>query len=91
MKLSNVIYDTGEWADEFTTTIMILIAKKPNAKKCSDFKTISLISHTSKIMLRILTKHATSKAEGFLGEDQIKFRQRQDKRSTSYNKNDKQE
>ena len=40
-KLSNVICDTGERSDDFTTAIVIPIAKKPSAKKFSDFRTIS--------------------------------------------------
>ena len=35
-------------------SVFILIPKKDNAKECSNYHTISLISHTSKIMLRIL-------------------------------------
>ena len=79
-KLNNVIYDTGEWPEDITTTIMIPIEKKPIAKKCSNFRTISLISHRSKIMQRIRTKCITSKTEGFLGEDQFGFRKEQDTR-----------
>ena len=35
-------------------TVFIPIPKKGNAKECSDYRTIALISHTSKVMLKIL-------------------------------------
>ena len=50
------MYDEGKWPDDFTRTVMIPLPKKNNAIKCSDFRTISLICHASKIMLRVLTR-----------------------------------
>ena len=35
-------------------SVFILIPKKDNAKECSNYRTIALISHTSKVMLKIL-------------------------------------
>ena len=46
------------------------IPKKNNAKKCKDFRTISLISHTANIILRILNRRLRSKME----EEQFGFR-----------------
>ena len=53
---------------------MIPIEKKIGATDCSDFRTISLICHGSKIVLGILKKRITSKADEYLGEDQYGFR-----------------
>ena len=53
---------------------MIPIEKKIEATDCSDFKTISLICHASKIFLGILKKSNTSKADEYLGKDQYGFR-----------------
>src|SRR6218665_2538248 len=50
------------------------IEKKANATECGDFRTISLIPHASKIVLKILTKRITTKAEEFLGKNQFVFR-----------------
>jgi hypothetical protein len=68
------MYETGMWPEEFTKTIMIPLPKKQNAIECSDFRTISLIPHASKIMLRILTKRVQAKAEEFIGNSQFGFR-----------------
>ena len=48
---------------------MIPIEKKIGATDCDNFMTISLIFHASKIVLGILKKRITSKADEYLGED----------------------
>ena len=48
-KLSNTIYNTGQWPQDFTEVKMIALKKKTKATKCSDYRTISLIAHTAKI------------------------------------------
>ena len=53
---------------------MIPIEKKIGATDCSDFRTISLICHASKIVLGILKKRITSKADEYHGKDQHGFR-----------------
>jgi len=49
-KLGNTIYNTGEWPQDFTEVTMIALKKKTKAAKCSDYRTISLIAHTAKII-----------------------------------------
>jgi hypothetical protein len=53
---------------------MIALKKKPQTTKCSDLRTVSLISHRSKIVETILTRRIERKIEGVLGEDQFGFR-----------------
>ena len=50
-------------AEEIIETVLLPIPKKSNAKKCKEFRTISLISHTAKILLRILNRRLRSKME----------------------------
>ena len=50
MSLCNKIYNGGEWPEKFLETVLLPIPKKSNAKKCKEFRTISLISHTAKIL-----------------------------------------
>lgn len=68
------IYSKGDWPEEFTESIIVPIEKKKGAKECVDFRTISLVTHASKIVLRMLTRRMESKAEVFLGPDQFGFR-----------------
>ena len=51
-KLINTIYETGEWPKDFTEVTMVALKKKPQATKCSDHCTISLIAQTAKIVRR---------------------------------------
>ena len=53
---------------------MITLKKKPQATKCSDHRTISLIAHTAKIVAKILRRRTEKKIQDLLGEDQFGFR-----------------
>jgi len=53
---------------------MIAVMKKPQATKCSDHRTISLIAHTPKRAANILRRRIEKKIEDVLGEDQFGFR-----------------
>ena len=48
------IWKNHQWPQDWKRSVFILIPKKGNAKDCSNYRTTSLISHTSKIMLKIL-------------------------------------
>ena len=48
------IWKTQQWPQDWKTSIFIPSPKKRNAKECSKYGTIALISHASKIMLKIL-------------------------------------
>jgi len=73
-KLSNTIYNTGEWSQDFTEVTVIALKKKTKATKCSDYLTISLIAHTAKIIAKILRGRIEKKIEDVLGEEQFGFR-----------------
>ena len=48
------IWKTQQWPQDWKWSVFISISKKGNAKECSNYRTIGLISHTSKVMLKIL-------------------------------------
>ena len=48
------IWKTQQWPQDWKRSVFIPIPKKGNPKECSNYLTIALISHTSKIMLKIL-------------------------------------
>ena len=48
------IWNTQQWPQGWKKSVSISISKKGNAKECSNYLTIALISHTSKVMLKIL-------------------------------------
>ena len=45
---------TQQWPQDWKRSVFIPITKKGNAKECSNYRTITLISHASKAMLKIL-------------------------------------
>ena len=48
------IWKTQQWPQGWKRAVFIPIPKKGNAKECSNYHTIALISHTGKVMLKIL-------------------------------------
>ena len=48
------IWTTEQWPQDWKRSAFIPIPKKGNAKECSNYLTVALISHTRKIMLKIL-------------------------------------
>ena len=48
------IWKTQQWTQDWEGLVFIPVSKKGNVKECSNYHTILLISHTSKIMLKIL-------------------------------------
>ena len=48
------IWKTQQWPQDWKKSVFIPILKKGNAKECSNYRTVALISHTSKVMFKIL-------------------------------------
>jgi len=48
------IWKTQKWSQDWKRSVFIPVPKKGNAKECSNYHTIALISHASKGMLKIL-------------------------------------
>ena len=48
------IWTTQQWPQDWKGSVFIPITKKGNPKECSNYHTIALISHASKVMLKIL-------------------------------------
>ena len=52
--ISQQIWKTQQWPQDWKRSVFIPIPKKANAKECSNYCTIALISHASKVKLKIL-------------------------------------
>ena len=48
------IWKTQQWPQDWKRLVFIPVPKKGNAKECSNYSTIALISHTSKVVLKVL-------------------------------------
>ena len=53
-KICQEVWKKGKWPKSWTESLIITIPKKGNLRKCSNYRTISLISHPSKVLLQIL-------------------------------------
>ena len=72
--ICNKIWYTGEWPTHWTRSLIIRLPKTGNLQLCQNYGTISLISHPSKVMLRILLKRLRPQAEEIIKEEQAGFR-----------------
>ena len=52
--ISQQVWKTQQWPQDWKRSVFIPGPKKGNAKECSNYHTIALISHASKVMLKIL-------------------------------------
>lgn len=72
--LYNSVYNTGIIPKEWLQSTFVTLPKKANAKECSDHRTISLMSHTLKIFLKIIHLRIYRKLELDISETQFGFR-----------------
>jgi hypothetical protein len=72
--LFNDIYFSGCIPEEMRLSEFITLPKKPNAVECTDYRTISLMSHITKILLKILLERNKTKINKEISEEQFGFR-----------------
>ena len=75
------IWKTQQWPRDWKRSVFIPIPKKGNAKECSNYRTIALISHASKVMLKILQARLQQFVNRELSDVQVGFRKDRNQRS----------
>ena len=68
------MWKTQQWLQDWKRSAFTPIPKKDNAKECSNYHTIALISHTSKVMLKILKARFQQYVNHELPDVQVGFR-----------------
>ena len=68
------IWNTQQWPQNWKRSVFIPIPKKGRAKECSNYHTVALISHTSKVMLKILRARLQQYVNRKLPDVQAGFR-----------------
>ena len=68
------IWKTQQWPQDWKRSVFIPIPKKGNAKECSNYRTIGLISPTSKVMLKLLQARFQQYVNHELPDTQARFR-----------------
>ena len=69
-----LIWKTQQWPQDWKRSVFTPIPKKGNAKECSDYLTVALISHASKVMLKILQARLPQYVNRELPDVQAGFR-----------------
>ena len=79
------IWKTQQWPQDWKRSVFIPIPKKGNAKECSNYLTIALISHPSKTMLKILQSKLQQDVNREISDIQPAFRKGRGTRDQSAN------
>ena len=72
--ICNKIWQTVEWTTPWTQSLVITLPNKGNVQQFQTYRTTSLISHPSKIMLKIILNRLKPQAEKIIAEEQAGFR-----------------
>jgi len=69
------IWETGQWPEERTSFTFIPLPKKGDLKQCENYRIIALVSHASKILLRMILERIRVKTETEIVDKHAGFRQ----------------
>ena len=72
--ICQLIWKTQQWPQDWKRSVFIPVPKKGNAKECSNYSTIAVISHASKIILKILQARFQQYVNCELPDVQARFR-----------------
>ena len=68
------IWKTQQWPQDWKRAVFIPIPKKGNAKECSNYHTVALVSHASEVMLKIFQARLQQYVNNEISEVQAGFR-----------------
>jgi len=77
-----VIWETGEWPEEWTFSAFIPLPKKGDLTQCANYRTIALVSNASKILLRIILERIRVKTEMEIADEQAGFKSNHESQNT---------
>ena len=72
-KIANKIYDEGHFPTDMSRSVFITSPKKAGTTKCELHRTISLMSHMTKVILKILLQRIRGRTKGEISEEQFGF------------------
>ena len=74
MTIWNKMWQRKEWPTSWTQSLVIAHPKKGKLQQCQNYRTVSLVSHPSKVMLKIILIRLKPQAEKIIAEEQAGFR-----------------
>ncbi|KAG1682425.1 Craniofacial development protein 2 [Nymphon striatum] len=84
-KLLNDIYENGHVPEGLTESIFVQLPKKPATVKCEEYRTISLMSHLTKVLLKVIMNRSRKVIEEEISEEQYGFRKDKGTRDAIFN------
>ena len=79
------VWKTPQWCRDWKRSVFFPIPRKGNDKKCSNYHTVARISHTSKVMLKILQARFQQSVNHELPDVQVGFRKGRETRDQMAN------
>jgi len=73
-RIIECVWESGQWPEDWTRSTFIPLYKKGDPTQCSNYRTISMISHASKVLLKVIQDRIRVKVEFELDETQAGFR-----------------
>ena len=73
-KICQKIWDTGKWPQDWKKSIYLTLPKKGDLGLCENYRTIALISHTSKVLLKVIHRRLEAFLNSQLSDEQAGFR-----------------
>jgi len=67
-RICTALWETGEWPEDWINSIFVLIPKKEDLTQCKNYRTIALVAHASKFMLKIILERIREKTEPEINE-----------------------
>ena len=71
--ICNMIWKSGKWPQNWTKSLVITLPKKGDLKVCNNYRTLSLICHPSKVLLRVILNRLKHQAKDIIAEEQAGF------------------
>ena len=72
--LCNLIYETGIWPSDLKQSIFIPLPKKAKTQECAEHRTISIMSHVTKVLLKVIQNRINAKIDYEVSQTQSGFR-----------------
>ena len=73
LHICNKIFIKKTWPENWTKSLVITLPKKGDLKLCNNYRTLSLISHPSKVLLRVILNRLKHQASEIISEEQAGF------------------
>src|SRR5215469_15526445 len=79
------VWETGKWPQDWVSSMFIPLTKEGDLTQCTNYRAIALVSHASKILLRVILERIRKKTEFEVADEQAGFREGRGTRDLTVN------